>query len=236
MEWLPKEADFLTVFGAVLAAGLALLGLVAGLNQFSNNARARRLIEWTSEALASEKNTNRRTVLENLKLRGQGHLIAGHLIPWWRFSETILWTLLAPVLFIIISRDGDVLSIITVIASNLTLVTLLTRRSIKFYAERIRVEHHFLMGKSNVEPTRADALALTLMQSRKKGEFILSFLFALSVLITSGLLAWALTEGQDNAIGLWVIPSLFGCWSCLTAIRSYAKKWAQELPSHNLEG
>lgn len=221
MEWLPTEADFLTVFGAVLAAGAALLGLVTGLNQFSNAARARRLIEWTSAALTSEQNTNRRTALENLKLHGQGHLIAVHLMPWWHFSGTFLWTLLSSSSIIAILKELNVLFII----SHLILLTLLVQNSIKFYIERVRIEHQFVIGNLNIDPIHPETLAW--IRRGTKSEWILSFSFSFSTLITSGLIAGALTAGQGAGIWPWAVMGASACGICLMVIHFYAKVWAR---------
>lgn len=228
MEWFPTEADFLTVFGAVLAAGAALLGLATGLNQFSNTARARRLTEWTSEALTSEENRNRRAVLENLKLRGQGHLIAEYLVPWWRFNEIFLWTLTFPLFLTLASLASHISIVIAGFIGNLWLITLAARESIIFYTERIRIKYRFVMGKSNKDLIRTDTPWLR-QPKYKRVLMMLSLSFTLSVSITGGSLTWALTADQGTSTWLWIflVGILIG-WQWLTVVRAYAKEWAQE--------
>jgi hypothetical protein len=76
MDWLPEDADFLTVVGTLLGAGTALLGLVVGLRQRPGPTRAgRKTVETTAEP-EPDPDDFRRIVLGWLGFPAQGHLAA----------------------------------------------------------------------------------------------------------------------------------------------------------------
>lgn len=204
MDWLPSDSNFLVIFGAVFAAGTAMLGLIVGLSQLSGAARARRTVEWTSSALESESNTARRTVLERLKLRGQGYLVAANYVPWWRFTEAVVWALLAPTSAILVaSRNGDVSALISAFTLSTVLLAIIGRRTIRLYSERMRVSYLFAEGGVDVEPVKTDILAQ--MEGGTRREFTLGFACAILVMGTAGLFAWAILEGSRGI--LWAGPS-----------------------------
>jgi hypothetical protein len=231
MEWIQNDADFLTAFGAVLAVGTALLGLAVGLGQFTGASRARRTIEWTSSALESEKDAARIIILERLKLRGQGYLVAAQYIPGWRFAGAVAWTLVAPTTVILgASRGGELLSLAASILSGLVTLALVGRRTIRLFAERMRVAHQFALGGMEVEPVRMDILAQ--MEGGTRREYSLGFVCAASVMSAGGLIAWALVEGRDSTVWLWLIVAAVACWSCLQLVRSYATRWSEKQPAN----
>lgn len=225
MEWLPGNADFLTVFGAVLAAATAGLGLAVGLSQFSGPAKARRIIEWTSAALDSEHDSSRRSVLEQLKVHAQGHLIAARYIPGWRFTEAIVWAFLAPVFLILTAQKGDGTTTVTMVLVSIVTLALVFRRAIRLYTERQRVIHQFALGGTDVEPVHIDILHQ--MEGGTRREFTLGFACAVSVTATGGLLAWGLIEGRGSAAWIWAGLGAFACWNCVQIVHGYAKRTAQ---------
>lgn len=230
MEWIQNDADFLTVFGAVLAVGTAILALVVGLGQFSGATRARRTIEWTSAALEAEEDVARGIVLERLKLRGQGYLVAARYIPGWRFAGVTAWTLVAPTTVILgASRGDDLATLVFSISAGVVTLTLVGRRAIRLYAERMRVAHQFAIGGRDVEPVRIDIMAQ--MEGGTRREYSLGFACAISVMGTGGLVAWALVEGSNSSVWPWIIVAVVACWSCLQVVHSYAARWSQKLPT-----
>lgn len=230
MEWIPQNTDFLTVFGAILGAGSAALGLIVALNQYSSAARARRTMDWTSTALGVEKDPGRQIVLTRLKHRAQAHLIAVEYVSWWRFSETIAWTLLTPGFVIVgLSRDGNVSSIIAVMGLGVALMTLVFRRAIRLYLERTRVSHQYEVGGADVEPVRIGFM--NQMEGGTRLEFALALVCATVVVGTASLLSWSLTEERPSASWAWVYLGVFFCWSSFQVVRSYVRGWARKAVS-----
>jgi hypothetical protein len=223
---LPNDADFLTVFGAVLAAGTAMIGIVLSFSQFTGTARARRTIEWATAALTTETNLARRLVLDRLKLRGQGHLVAARYVPWWRFTEAVLWMLITPALFVIAANRDDerTYAIVYALAGLVNLATV-GRRAVRLYSERTRVARQFVVGDRDVEPVRIDLL--NQMEGGTLREFGLGIAVAISVMATGALVAWALTGGGGSARWLWPFVGLFACWNALRLIHSYATTAAE---------
>ena len=234
MDWLPKDANFLTVFGAVLAAGTALLGLVVGLGQFTGAARARRIIEWTSAALDSEKDAARKIVLERLKLRGQGYLVAARYVPGRLFTEAILWIFLAPVAFVISAvRDGAISFQITAIAASVAGLGTVGRRTVRLYAERTRVARQFAIGGMDVEPVQIDLLGQ--MEGGTRHEFTLGYACSVLVMGTSALLAWALLEEPGNVLWFWTLVGAVACGFCFQEVHAYAERWSLQAPKNLLQ-
>lgn len=222
MDWTPEDSDYLTTLGAILASGTALLGLIVGVGQFSASARARRLIEWTSAALDSEKEASRRIILERLKLRAQGQLVASRYIPGWRFAEAGFWSLLAPAALIAAAQNGDAVSTWSTLFFGVVNLALVFRRAIRLYAERYRVAHQFAAGGTDVEPVRVDMLEQ--MEGGTRREFALGGVTAISVMGTGGLLALAATEATASPVGAWAFLGAFACWCCFQTIRAHARR------------
>ena len=217
-----------------MAAGSATLGLLVGLGQLSGAAQARRTIEWTSTALSIEKDAARQTVLQRLKLRAQGYLIAAQYVPWWRFSEAIAWTLLAPALVILgAHRSGEITSLIGILSLGVVTLTAVARRAIRLYSERMRVSHQFAFGGADVEPVQVDILAQ--MEGGTRPEFALGLACAITVMGTAGLLAWALVEGRGSTAWIWVFVGGFSCWSAFQLVHGYAMRWSRKSVSTRFE-
>ncbi|POH75174.1 hypothetical protein [Arthrobacter glacialis] len=228
MDWIPKDTDILTVFGAILAVGATVLGLVVGLGQLSGAARASRTIEWTSAALSVEKDSARQMVLERLKLRGQGYLIAAQYVPWWRFSSAIAWTLLSPAFVIsAASRSSETLFLVIAVVAGVLNLTIMVRKAIRLYSERTRVARQFVLGGSDVEPVRIDTLAQ--MEGGTKREFLLGFVCAVTVMGTGVLLALALVEGCGSDAWLWVFVGGSACWGAFQVAHVHATQGAHQL-------
>lgn len=225
MDWIPDDTDFLTVFGAVLGAGTALLGLVVGLSQFTMGARTRRIIEWTSAALKSEKDPGRQLILQRLMLGAQGRLVAARYVPGRLFSEAFIWILLAPATVIFSISRSDAISTVVTISANVLLVALVARHAIRLYTERIRVAYQFTLGGIDIEPVRVDMLSQ--MEGGTRREFILGFICSISVTGTGALLAWAVLAEHGSIAWVWAGLGLFACWSCFHTTHIYAKKWAE---------
>lgn len=227
MHWLPSNSDYLTIFAAVLAAGTALIGIFVSLSQFTGVSRARRTVEWTSAALATEEDSARRLVLDRLKLRGQGYLVAARYVPWWRFSEAALWMLLSPAVVIVAANaDRGTSYLVSSAIAGFVNLSIVGRRGVRLYSERLRVAHGFAAGGQDVEPVRTDLLAQ--MESGTLREFTLGFLVAAAVMGTGALTAWALTPGGGGARWVWTLAGVIACGHCFRLIQTYAKSWADQ--------
>lgn len=223
MGWLPANSDFLTVFGAVVAAGTALIGIFAGLSQFTGTSGARRTAEWTTDALDKEQDPARRLVLERLKLRALGHLVAARYVPWWRLYEVALQALFTPV-FIALN-----LSLWSVLAAWVNL-SAAVRRAIRIYSERLRVARQFVKGGRDVEPVRVDLL--NQMEGGTRTEFTLGYLAAAAYIGTAALAALALRQhGAPPSRWLWTILGICVCLGFVWKIRAYAASWAERATS-----
>lgn len=223
MNWLPEGSDFLNVFGAVLAVGTTLVGLFVSLSQFTGSTRARRNIGWTTTALETEEDEARRIVLNRLKLRGQGHLLAVDYVPWWRFTEVAVWTLLSPALVVVAAYRDDTFFFVLIIAGLVNLAIVI-RRAIRLYAERIRVAQQFAVGGTDVEPVRIDMLGL--MEGGVRREFVIGIVCAVSVMGTAASIAWGLTASRG--ILVWSIIGIVLCASSFQLLRSHAMSWADQ--------
>lgn len=233
MPWTPANADYLTVFAAVLAAGLTLLGLLSGLAQFTRSARARRTIEWTTAALATETHDERKAVLERLRVRAHAQLISAHYVPLWRFGEAAVWSVLAPV-FLAVGAVGDasVGSVLSMSVTGLLALTILARRAVRLYAERQRVIFAYRQGRE-VEPVRTDILEL--MEGGTRREFLLAMYCSLALMGLGGLTAWALRNPDDRSLWAYVGLGMFAAWGAFASVHTYAVRLAPNPPRRAAE-
>ena len=233
VNWVPANADFLTVFGASVAAIAAVAALVATLGQLTFGARSRHVLAWLSQALESEDDLTRRQVLVTVKLQIQGRLLASHYVAAWRFVEPALWTLLAPLaLFLSAKRSDSTWSVILSLAFSATTLALPLRRGIRLYSERYRVLHQFAEGLE-IEPVRTDLMEQ--MEGGTRREFRLAYLGASAALALAAAAAWASTSPDSFLPWACVVTAAVSCWWCVDAIRSYVKKIARNPPPHAVE-
>lgn len=222
MNWIPEGADFLHVFGAVLAVGTTLIGLFVSLGQFTGSARARRYIGWTTAALETEEDEARRAVLARLKLRGQGYLLAADYVPWWKFTEVAVWTLLSPALVGVAAYRDDPTMFSALIFAGVVNLAIVIRRATRLYAERMRVAQQFVVGGADVEPVRIDMLGL--MEGGVRREFVIGVICAVSIMGTAALIAWGATAPRGTQA--WSIVGILASASSFQWLRSHAASWA----------
>jgi len=233
VRWLPEDADFLTVFGAATGAVATLIAIVASIAQLTLGARARHVLDWTTQALATEINEARSAALTQLKLAVQGRLLAAHYVPGWRFIEPLLWTLWAPLsLFLSARGDGSAWSALLAIAFSLSLFALPMRRGIRLYAERYRVMHQFVNG-IDFHPIRTDLMEQ--MEGGTRREFRLAYIGAAATLTLGASGAWVATAPRSFLPWAAAVAALVAVWSSAEAIRKYVRRVALNPPRHAVE-
>jgi hypothetical protein len=106
------------------------------------------------------------------------------------------------------------------------------RRTVRLYAERIRIARQFAIGGIDVEPVQTDLLGQ--MEGGTRHEFTLGFVCSVLVMGTSALLAWALLEEPGNIAWLWTIIGAVACMFCFHEIHAYAERWSLSAPKNLL--
>lgn len=222
MSWLPEHWDVLTIAAVVIAALGGLVGIAAGVQGFTATASARRVIAWTTEALAHKDTSGRVTTLKDARSRAEARLLALHLVRWWRFAEVAVFLVLwAPVLVLAFGKSPGWSSIAG--PASLVVVTIVQpiRRAIRTYCERIRIEHEYIDGAHPVD--RPQLGMLSLMEGGTRREWHLSGAAAIEfAAVVAGIAL--LASGKSTWWGLIVGATGAGSFIFwLRAVNHYAR-------------
>ncbi|MEZ5253653.1 MAG: hypothetical protein R2689_13795 [Microthrixaceae bacterium] len=221
MSWLPKDANFLTVLGAILASATAGIAVITGIGQLAGPGRTRRAVEWLSAAVAEETDEARREALEFLKARRQGSLLAAQYIPWWRFTNTAFWVLLSPALIATATSANEGAGGYTLrIAAGTANLWMAFRRAIRLHSERVRIARHFALGGVRFVEPSIDIL--NQMEGGTKKEFYLAAATAVSVMSTATAAAFVLTNPESFRTIAWFGISAYATFSSIQTVHHYA--------------
>jgi len=213
MSWLPENWDVLSIAAVVIAALGGVVGITAGVQGFTATANARRLVLWTSEALDHTHEAGRVATLKEMRSGAEARLLALHLVRWWRFTEAAGYLMFAgPFLFLTFGRATGWFSIISSVLFVAVMIQGSTRRAIRTYCERVRIEHEYVDGSRRVN--RPQLGMLSLIEGGTPREWRLSGLAAIEVtafvagiaLLASGWsTVWGivLASGGAGGFALW---------------------------------
>lgn len=143
------------VASKVLAAIVSLAGLVVAIGQWTRPAVLKRRVKWLYETIEQERNDARLATLRSMLHSATASLVAGVLVPGWRFLPLAAMLLLGPVqAFGWARKDADVWSIIGALGLSLLISMNPVRRGVRLLAERYRVAHEYHEGVEPVRPAR----------------------------------------------------------------------------------
>lgn len=228
MHWLPDDTNFLTVLSSILTVATAALGLLVTFNQLTKPASARRTIDWTTAALATETDEMRRSALEELKLNSQGYLIATARVPWWRFLGVIAIILTAVSLTgITVCLRVPVAQILFAAVPGAFWIGLIGSSALLSYVERLRVADAFVAGRQYIGSDSGDG---------RHHAFWLSLLCGVGFVSAAAGVALQLSGITDSV--LWevlglVVPAATSAWACLS-VSTFVKRWSSNMSVPNL--
>ncbi len=176
--------SLLTTAGAALAVVASAVGLVVTIEQLTLRARLRKTVE-TTKALKEFEGGNRAVVLTSIHDVAVARLIAGWLVPGWRFAEAVVWLLGAPIAlgFMVwqqgLSRESWTFGFFAIVAVGLS-----NRRALRLVLERQRVARQYLLEQT-IGPARIGLMHQ--MEGGTRKEFLYGFLGSVgAVLIALG--------------------------------------------------
>lgn len=225
----PGEA--IDVAAKALAAIVSLVGLIVAVGQWTRPAVLKRRAKWLQEAIEHEQNEARLATLGAMLRNANASLVAGVLVPAWRFLPLAAVMLLGPAqAFVWARNDANVWNILVALGTSLVISMNPIRRGVRLLAERYRVAHEYYEGSNPVRTARLGML--NQMEGGTRAEMGFGFLAALGInAVATGIalayleqLGWGLAVGIAGAaltlIIIWRINSyarkrvdIYGPWS-----------------------
>lgn len=214
-----------------LAAIVSLVGLVVAVGQWTRPAVLKRRVKWLQETIEHEDNEARLGTLRSMLHAANASLVAGVLVPGWRFLPLAAVMLLGPAqAFIWARKDADVWNILGALGISLMLSMNPIRRGVRLLAERYRVAHEYHEGTALVQTARLGML--NQMEGGTRAEMGFGLVAALGInavavgvaLVYLDQLGWGLAVGIAGAVLTvviaWVINryarnrvAIYGPWS-----------------------
>ncbi len=158
------------VASKVLAAIVSLVGLVVAISQWTRPAVLKRRVKWLYESIEHEQNEARLETLRSMLRHANASLVAGILVPGWRFLPLAAFMLLGPAqAFAWARKDADIWNILGALGLSIVLSATPIRRGVRLLAERYRVAHEYHKGAEPVQ--RARLGQLNQMEGGTRAEF-----------------------------------------------------------------
>ena len=205
-----------------LAVIVSVVGLIVAVSQWTRPAILKRRAKWLQEAIDSEQNEVRKATLESMLADANARIVAGMLVPGWRFLPLAAFMLLGPLqAYAWARKDADVWNIVGAIVLSLAISANPIRRGVRLLAERYRVTHEHLTGEIAIRVPRLGTL--NQMEGGTRAEIGFAFLAALGInAIAVGVaLAFLDQPGWGLLVGL---SGLALAVVIASAINSYARK------------
>lgn len=186
-----------------LAAIVSLVGLVVAISQWTRPAVLKRRVKWLYESIEHEENEARLETLGSMLRHANASLVAGVLVPGWRFLPLAAIMLLgAAQAFAWARKDADIWNILGALGLSLVFSATPIRRGVRLLAERYRVAHEYHEG---TEPVRRARLGqLNQMEGGTRAEFVFALAGALGINAVAVGIALAYLDllGWGVAVGL----------------------------------
>lgn len=156
---------------AILSGGSALIAIIAGVEQMSSSARAKKNIEWLQTSLQHEKEGPRRETLGKKLVQNQARLVARQEVPLWYFSPILAWFLMvALALYSASGENNSLFGLVSAVIGTIVVGLNFTRVTIRVYCERTRIYYQFCSGKYKFRPAEIDIVSL--MEGGTRKEFL----------------------------------------------------------------
>lgn len=207
-----------------LAVIVSAVGLVVVVSQWTRPAILKRRAKWLQEALETENNESRVATLNSLLQDANAAILAGVMVPGWRFLPLLALMLLGPVQAVLWARnDPSFANVLGALGVTLALTATPIRRGIRLLAERFRVGHEYRAGEIEVRAPRFGSLNQMEGGTRRETTFALAAALGVNSLAVGLALAYL-----DQV--LWgLLAALAGALLTVTfgaVITSYARKRA----------
>lgn len=196
-------AQAIDVASKSLAVIVSLVGLVAAISQGARPAVLKRRVKWLQEAIEHEQNEARLETLGAMLRRANASLVAGVLVPGWRFLPLGAIMLLGPAqAFAWARKDADIWNILGALGISIVLSATPIRRGIRLLAERYRVAHEYHEGAEPVQRARLGQLNQMEGGTRAELRFALAGGLGINGVAVGVALAYLDLVGWGVAVGL----------------------------------
>lgn len=214
-----------------LAAIVSLVGLLVAVGQWTRPAALKRRVKWLNETIEHEDSEARLVTLRSMLRDANASLVAGVLVPGWKFLPLTAAMLLGPAqAFAWAREDADFWNILAALGFSLVLSMNPIRRGVRLLAERYRVAHEYREGVEPVQPARLGIL--NQMEGGTRAEITFGLFAALGINAVAvgfavaylGQVGWGVAVGIAGAaltvVIVWVINGyarkrvgIYGPWS-----------------------
>lgn len=186
-----------------LAAIVSLVGLVVAVGQWTRPAVLKRRVKWLQETIEHENNEARLVTLRPMLHDANASLVAGVLVPGWRFLPLAAVMLLGPAqAFTWARKDADAWNILGALGLSLVLSMSPIRRGVRLLAERYRVAHEYHEGTAPVQAARLGILNQMEGGSRAEIGFGLVAALGINAVAVGVALAYLDQVGWGLAVGI----------------------------------
>lgn len=216
----PGEA--IDVASKALAAIVSLVGLVVAISQWTRPAVLKRRVKWLRETIEHEQNEARLATLSSMLQNANASLVAGVLVPGWRFLPlTAVMLLGAAQAFVWARKDADVWNILGALGISIVLSMNPIRRGVRLLAERYRVAHEYHEGTAPVRTARLGILNQMEGGTRAEMGFGLVAALGINAVAVGVALAYLDQIGWGLAVGIaGAVLAFVSAWM----INGYARK------------
>lgn len=205
-----------------LAAIVSLVGLAVAVGQWTRPAALKRRVKWLQETIEHESNEARLVTLRSMLHNANASLVAGVLVPGWRFLPLAAVMLLGPAqAFAWARKDADVWNILGALGISLTLSMNPIRRGVRLLAERYRVAYEYHEGTAPVQTARLGILNQMEGGTRTEVGFGLVAALGINAAAVGVALAYLDQVGWGLAVGIaGALLTVVTAWM----INGYARK------------
>lgn len=185
-----EVGQVLDVAARALAVMVSAIGMIVAVGQWTRPAMLKRRQKWLRETAAAESNKTRKAALTSMLDASSAQLVAGIMVPGWRFLVLTAVMLLGPAqAYVWAQNDPSTWGVVTAVLLSLAVSTNPIRRGVRLLAERYRVAHEYTEAKTEIRAVRLGLL--NQVEGGTRLEMGYGFLAALAINLTAAGVALA---------------------------------------------
>ena len=192
--------EALDVAARTLAAIVSAIGIIVAVGQWTRSATLKRRQQWLRETTA-ETNKTRKAALRSMLDATSAQLVAGIMVPSWRFLILAAVMLLGPVQAYAWAQDNpSAWGVVIAVLFSLAVSANPIRQGVRLLAERYRVAHEYMEAKAEIRTVRLGIL--NQMEGGTRLEMAFGFLAALAINLAAAGIALAVLEQVPLGLAL----------------------------------
>ncbi|WP_341954389.1 hypothetical protein [Microbacterium sp. LWH13-1.2] len=209
-------AEALDSVAKVLGVLTATVAVVTALTQAALPSLLRRREKWIREALNDEPDESRAAFLRELHVEVSASIVAGMLVPGWRFLMPVWLLFVGVAQFFLWTRNSpEWWSVVLAFLASLVVVAIPIRRAIRLLCERARIAYEYRADPRNIQRPRLGSLSQAEGGTRR--EFWLALIAAGCVnLASAGVVVWSKELVLAGLVMILVAIVVFVGWWDMT--------------------